>query len=130
MGIPTLSLCAILAIVPLLWLPELPARHTVWIMVTGGVLLGLQRSFSLKCIGMGLLFCAWGILAAQESVWPMQHLTTGAVKAEVEITATDGATVHQGNSLHLMANAGGHRRASCCMAITCRKRPARVSAGP
>ncbi|MER1405194.1 ComEC family protein [Enterobacter cloacae] len=101
MGIPTLSLCAILAIVPLLWLPELPARHTVWIMVAGGLVLGLQRSFSLKCIGMGLLFCAWGILAAQESVWPMQHLTTGAVKAEVEITATDGATVHQGKLVAL-----------------------------
>ena len=36
MGIPTLSLCAILAIVPLLWLPELPARHTLWIMVAAG----------------------------------------------------------------------------------------------
>jgi competence protein ComEC len=48
---------------------------------------------------MTLLFCAWGILAAQESVWPMQHLTTGAVQAEVELTATDGATQHQGNIL-------------------------------
>ena len=48
---------------------------------------------------MTLLFCAWGILAAQESVWPMQHLTTGAVQAEIELTATDGATQHQGSIL-------------------------------
>jgi competence protein ComEC len=49
----------------------------------------------------------WGILAAQESVWPMQHLTTGAVQAEVEITATDGATQHQGKIVPSMASAGG-----------------------
>lgn len=31
----------------------------------------------------------------------MQHLTTGAVQAEVAITATDGATQHQGNILRV-----------------------------
>lgn len=31
----------------------------------------------------------------------MQHLTTGAVQAEIEITATDGATMHQGNILRV-----------------------------
>ena len=101
MGIPALSICAILAIAPLLWLPELPSRHTVWIMIVGGIVLAARRNVRLKYAGITLLFCVWGILAAKESVWPMQHLTTGAVQAEVEITATDGATQHQGNILRV-----------------------------
>lgn len=96
MGIPALCICAILAIAALLWLPELPSRYTVWIMLAGGVVLGTCQNVRLKYVGTALLFCAWGLLAAQESVWPMQHLTTRAVQAEVEITATDGATQHQG----------------------------------
>jgi competence protein ComEC len=101
MGIPAISLCAILAIMPLLWLPVLPERHTVWVMIAGGIALPAQRHNVLKYMGIMVLFCAWGLLAAQESVWPMQHLTTGAVQAEIEITATDGATMHQGNILRV-----------------------------
>lgn len=101
MGIPAISLCAILAIMPLLWLPVLPERHTVWVMIAGGIALAAQRNNVLKYMGIMVLFCAWGLLAAQESVWPMQHLTTGAVQAEIEITATDGATMHQGNILRV-----------------------------
>lgn len=83
MGIPALSICAILAIVPLLWLPcELPSPNTVWVMMAGGLALAAWQNSRLKYAGMTLLFCAWGILAAQESVWPMQHLTAGAVQAE------------------------------------------------
>ncbi|KTI23855.1 ComEC family protein [Enterobacter roggenkampii] len=99
MGIPALSICAILAIVPLLWLPELPSPNTVWVMMAGGLALAAWQNSRLKYAGMTLLFFAWGILAAQESVWPMQHLTTGAVQAEIELTATDGATQHQGSIL-------------------------------
>ena len=99
MGISALSICAILAIIPLLWLPELPSPYAVWVMVAGGLALAAWQNSRLKYAGMTLLFCAWGILAAQESVWPMQHLTTGAVQAEVELTATDGATQHQGSIL-------------------------------
>lgn len=101
MGIPAISLCAILAIMPLLWLPVLPERHTVWVMFAGGIALAAQRHNVLKYMGIMVLFCVWGLLAAQESVWPMQHLTTGAVQAEIEITATDGATMHQGNILRV-----------------------------
>ena len=101
MGIPAISLCAILAIMPLLWLPVLPERHTVWVMIASGIALAAQRYNVLKYMGIVVLFCVWGLLAAQESVWPMQHLTTGAVQAEIEITATDGATMHQGNILRV-----------------------------
>lgn len=99
MGIPALSVCAILAIAPLLWLPELPSRHAVWIMIVGGIVLAARRNMRLKYVGITLLFCVWGVLAAQESVWPMRHLITGAVHAEVAIAATDGATLHQARIL-------------------------------
>jgi len=99
MGIPALSVCAILAITPLLWLPELPSRRIVWMMIMAGIGLAALRNVRLKYVGIGVLFCVWGILAAQESVWPMTHLTSGAVRAEVAITATDGATLHQGKIL-------------------------------
>jgi competence protein ComEC len=68
-------------------------------MIVGGIVLAARRNVRLKYAGITLLFCVWGILAAKESVWSMQHLTTGAVQAEVAITATDGATQHQGNIL-------------------------------
>jgi len=68
-------------------------------MIVGGIVLVARRNVRLKYAGITLLCCVWGILAAKESVWPMQHLTTGAVQAEVAITATDGATQHQGNIL-------------------------------
>ncbi len=52
----------------------------------------------------------------------MQHLTTGTVKAEVEITATDGATVPSGeNRCQWQTLAVGHRQASVLYGITCRK---------
>lgn len=60
MGIPALSICAILAIAPLLWLPELPSRHTVWIMIVGGVVLAARRNVRLKYAGITLLFLRVG----------------------------------------------------------------------
>ncbi|EOZ9388245.1 ComEC family protein [Enterobacter cancerogenus] len=101
MGISVISVCAILAIIPLYWLPVLPGLHSVWVLIAAGVALGVQRKNALKLTGAGLLFFCWGILAAQESVWPMAHLTAGPQQAEVMITATDGATMHQGKIVTL-----------------------------
>ena len=55
MGIPALSVCVILAIAPLLWLPELPSLHTVWIMIVGGIVLAARRNVRLKYAGITLL---------------------------------------------------------------------------
>lgn len=101
MGISVISVCAILAIIPLYWLPVLPGIHSVWVLIAAGVALGVQKKNALKLTGAGLLFFCWGILAAQESVWPMAHLTAGPQRAEVMITATDGATMHQGKIVTL-----------------------------
>ncbi|QLR42533.1 ComEC family protein [Enterobacter sp. RHBSTW-00994] len=101
MGIPAISVYAILAILPLLWLPVLPGIHAVWIMMAAGVWLAIQKRSWLRVFGLWSLFFAWGILAAQESVWPMQNLTSGLQQAELVITGTDGATMHQGQIVRL-----------------------------
>ncbi|WP_324724032.1 ComEC family protein [Lelliottia sp. JS-SCA-14] len=96
MGVPAISACLIMAIIPLLWLPSLPGLPVIWVCIAVGILLAAQRLIYLRYTGLWLLFFAWGVLAAQEAVWPMQHLTDGSQQAEVVITATDGATTHQG----------------------------------
>ncbi len=101
MGIHVISMCAILAIIPLYWLPVLPDLHIVWLLIAAGIALSVQQRKWLRFSGLALLFMCWGILAAQESVWPMNHLTRAPQQAEVVITATDGATMHQGRIISL-----------------------------
>lgn len=101
MGIHVISICAILAIIPLYWLPVLPDLQTVWMLIAAGIALSLQQRKWLTFSGLALLFLCWGILAAQESVWPMNHLAKAPQQAEVVITATDGATMHQGRIVSL-----------------------------
>lgn len=101
MGITTLSLCAILALIPLFWLPALPSLHAVWLMIACGVGLSLQRQTWLRFSGLGMIFFAWGVLSAHENIWPMQHLTSGVHRAEVIITASDGAATYQGRIVAL-----------------------------
>ncbi|MDI3359678.1 ComEC family protein [Lelliottia sp. V89_10] len=101
MGVPAISACLIMAIIPLLWLPSLPGMPVIWVCIVVGILLAAQRLIYLRYTGLWLLFFAWGVLAAQEAVWPMQHLTDGPQQAEVVITATDGATTHQGQIVRL-----------------------------
>lgn len=101
MGIHVISICAILAIIPLYWLPVLPDLQTVWMLIAAGIALSLRQKKWLTFSGLAVLFLCWGFLAAQESVWPMNHLTKGPQQAEVVITATDGATMHQGKIVSL-----------------------------
>ncbi|MDK9607284.1 ComEC family protein [Lelliottia wanjuensis] len=101
MGVPAISACLIMAIIPLLWLPSLPGLPVIWVCIAVGILLAAQRLIYLRYTGLWLLFFAWGVLAAQEAVWPMQHLTDRPQQAEVVITATDGATTHQGQIVRL-----------------------------
>uniref|UniRef100_UPI0015970284 ComEC/Rec2 family competence protein n=1 Tax=Enterobacter hormaechei TaxID=158836 RepID=UPI0015970284 len=101
MGIHVISMCAILAIIPLYWLPVLPDLHIVWLLIAAGIALSVQQRKWLRFSGLALFFMCWGILAAQESVWPMNHLTKVPQQAEVVITATDGATMHQGRIISL-----------------------------
>lgn len=101
MTITALSTCLILAMLPLLWLPALPDITTVWAMLGAGLLLACCRSHAARYVGWGAIFLVWGMLAALEAVWPMENLTTGPQRAEIVLTATDGATTHQGRLVRL-----------------------------
>lgn len=58
MGISVISVCAILAIIPLYWLPVLPGLHGVWVLIAAGVALGVQKKNALKLTGQDYSFFA------------------------------------------------------------------------
>jgi len=105
MCLSTLATCLILAILPLLWLPVLPALPVIQATIVAGVLLALIRHQIARYLGFGLLFFAWSGLAALSAVWPMQHLTSGPQKAEVEILATGSDTRYQARIIRLNGRA-------------------------
>lgn len=101
MSIAAVSVCLILSIIPLLWLPTLPDMPTIWTLISLAFVLTFFPFRRLRYVQLGLLFFAWGILAAREVVWPTEHLTRGPQHIEVVITETDGATTHKGRIVSL-----------------------------
>ncbi len=105
MRLSALATCLILAILPLLWLPTLPALPLIQVMIVAGFLLALIRHTMARYIGLWLLFFAWGGLAALSAVWPMQHLTHGPQKAELEIVAIGSDKMYQARIVRLNGRA-------------------------
>lgn len=58
MGIHVISMCAILAIIPLYWLPVLPDLHIVWLLIAAGIALSVQQRKWRRFSGLALLLCA------------------------------------------------------------------------
>ncbi len=58
MRLSALATCLILAILPLLWLPTLPALPLIQAMIVAGFLLALIRHTMARYIGLWLLFFA------------------------------------------------------------------------
>lgn len=96
MGLPAVAFCLITAVLPLLWLPALPELSGIAAIVAAGCLLAFVRYPRLRWLALWLLFFAWGLLAAQEVLWPTKALPGAARQVVVKIVATDGMTVHQG----------------------------------
>ncbi|WP_039029483.1 ComEC family protein [Leclercia adecarboxylata] len=101
MRLTALATCLILAILPLLWLPTLPALPVIQTIAIAGLLLALIRHDVARYSGFWLLFFAWGALAAQSTVWPMQNLTRGPQKAGVEIVAVESDTAYRARIIQL-----------------------------
>lgn len=59
MGIHVISMCAILAIIPLYWLPDLPDLHLVWLLIAAGVALSVQQKMA-QVFRHGIAFMCWG----------------------------------------------------------------------
>ncbi|MGP3592814.1 ComEC family protein [Vagococcus sp. WN89Y] len=95
MTLPALAACFTLGIIPLLWLPVLPGILAVWGVIISGCCMACFRPRAMRYAGMTLLAFAWGVLAAQQALWPTQHLPGAKRQAEVVIRATDGLTRHQ-----------------------------------
>jgi len=95
MGLPAVAFCLITAVLPLLWLPALPELSGIAAIVIAGCLLGFVRYPRIRWLALWLLFFAWGLLAAQEALWPTKALPGPTQRAVVKIVATDNMTVHR-----------------------------------
>lgn len=101
MRLPWLAGCAIIAMLPLLWLPVLPGPCSL--AGAGALALALIRLHGRAVAGvaMTLLLVVWGVLSAHQALWPTRHLTGAIRQAEVILSETDGQTLHRGQMVRL-----------------------------
>lgn len=100
MRLPVFALCVITGTAPLLWLPALPSiafTGTV-ILLSAAVCLRLPP---LRPAALTALFFCWGVLAAWQEVLPATALPGKVLRAEVLLTASDGAERHAGRLLSI-----------------------------
>ncbi len=101
MRLPWLAGCAIIAMLPLLWLPVLPGPCSL----AGASALALAlirlHGRAVAGVAMTLLLVVWGVLSAHQALWPTRHLTGAIRQAEVILSETDGQTLHRGQMARL-----------------------------
>lgn len=93
MTLPALCICAIIGVLPLLFLPELPP---LWCVAASAViaLFLLRWKTSRSGAVMCLCFC-WGIYHAHMAVQPANEWTSGNQRVQVVINSTDGENRHE-----------------------------------
>lgn len=96
MPLPRLCICVITGILPLLWLPVLPAYSTINVLLGIGCSVGILPAWVLRCVGLAMIFFCWGLLAASEAVQPAEYLTGRDRQVEVKIATTDRVGIHEG----------------------------------
>ena len=101
MRLPQLAGCVIIGILPLLWLPVLPGRWVTWGLMVLALLIAQCRRRPAQYAALITLFFVWGVLSARQTLWPTERLTDRNQRVEVELTATDGQTTHQGKIIRL-----------------------------
>lgn len=101
MRLPQLAGCVIVGILPLLWLPVLPGRFVVWGLIALALLIAQYRHGTAQYVALIMLFLVWGILSARQVLWPTETLPGKNRQVEIELTATDGQTAHQGKIVRL-----------------------------
>ncbi|WNN70419.1 ComEC family protein [Kluyvera cryocrescens] len=100
MRLPQLAGCALLGILPISVLPELPSPDTLKLAMPGVIALALFGRAGRAASLIGLLFC-WGVFAAWQVLLPAQMLPGKNRHMEIVITQTDGQTSHRGAMLRL-----------------------------
>ncbi|WP_308564332.1 ComEC family protein [uncultured Klebsiella sp.] len=101
MRLPQLAGCVIIGILPLLWMPALPEKSLIWGIFVLALLIAQYRCKATKYAVLITLFWLWGILSARQILWSTEALTGGNRQVEIELTATDGQTTHQGKIIRL-----------------------------
>ncbi|MEX0528668.1 ComEC family protein [Raoultella terrigena] len=101
MRLPQLAGCAIVGVLPLLLLARLPELATLWWLTGLALVPLLLRWRLLRFAALTLLFFLWGALSAHQVIWPTQALPGSPRRVEVELTATDGQTTHQGSLIRV-----------------------------
>ena len=129
MRLPQLAGCVIIGILLLLWLPVLPGRWVIWGLMTLALLIAQCRRRPAQYAALITLFFVWGALSAGEVLWPTERLTDRNRQVDVELTATDGQTTHQGRLSVWMGDGCFLRQGLASTAATCQKRPAQARFG-
>lgn len=96
MPLPRLCICIITGILPLFWLPTLPAFWTIIVVLGSGFVLAAMPLSVLRYVGFTTVFFGWGLLAAYEVVQPAETLAGRDRQVEVTIATTDGVGKHEG----------------------------------
>lgn len=94
-SLPGFCLSAVIGILPLLWLPTLPALPGILLLLAAALCIATFRFSALRYPLVCVISCCWGLLAAAESLHPYERWIAKPVLAEVIITRTDGAQNHE-----------------------------------
>jgi competence protein ComEC len=98
------SLCVLIGLAPLLWLPSLPGLEWIYgLMAIAGCCAGCGTWGAPRAGGyLALVLCVacWGVLAAHTALWPAYALTQHPLEAEVSITRLEAGQVRQVQLLH------------------------------
>lgn len=104
-SLPGLCLCIIIGIAPLFWLPVLPSFTAIYAIMFAAVLASCRSLRVWRYVALLLWSLCWGLLAAKQSLWPIEFLADKTLTAEVKITASDNGRV---NTLRILRINGRH----------------------
>ncbi len=99
MSVTGVSLCVLIGLMPLLWLPTLPGMGWIYGLMALATCAAGCRARRVARISryLALLLClaCWGLLAAHAALWPTQALTGRPLEADVRVTRTEDGQIRQ-----------------------------------
>lgn len=90
LSLPVISLWAIIGMLPLLWLAQLPPwwAGLICIVLAGCLCVLPVGRINLRYMALALLCFAWALLAGQQVMWPLAHISRKPHQIQVRITET------------------------------------------
>ncbi|MCP2003850.1 UNVERIFIED_ORG: competence protein ComEC [Buttiauxella agrestis ATCC 33320] len=92
----SIGLCcsAIIGILPLAWLANIPDMQIIAVILFAAVCTGLIPHLSARYIAFGLLCFCWALLNARASLMPVEQWSGKPITVEAVMTRTDGKQNH------------------------------------